>query len=88
MKPCEDRSEDGMCLIDNQTPIHLHSEQASAFRQWFSDLEQTLQAITQQTQQERHLNKTSTTQTKETLPLPTCTNRGPWSVAWTSEGRA
>ncbi len=46
-----------MCMIDNQTHIHLNSEEASAFRQWFSDLEQTLQAINQQTQQERHLSQ-------------------------------
>jgi hypothetical protein len=54
MKQCEDRSDGGMCIIDNQTHIHLNSHEASAFWQWFSDLQQTLHAINQQTQREMH----------------------------------
>ena len=55
MKQCEDRSNGGMCIIDNQTHIHLNSHEASAFWQWLSDLQQTLHATNQQTQQEMHL---------------------------------
>jgi len=57
MKPCEDRSAGGMCMIDNQTHIHLNSHEASAFWQWFSDLQQPLHAINQQMQREMHLSQ-------------------------------
>jgi len=57
MKQCEDRSDGGICIIDNQTHIHLNSREASAFWQWLSDLQQTLHAINQQTQREMHLSQ-------------------------------
>ena len=57
MKQCEDRSDGGMCIIDNQTHIHLNAHEASAFWQWLSDLQQTLHAINQQTQREMPLSQ-------------------------------
>ena len=33
MKKCEGRSDGGMCIIDNQTHIHLDAHEASAFWQ-------------------------------------------------------
>jgi hypothetical protein len=55
MKQCEDRSDGGMCIIDNQTHIHLNSHEASAFWQWLSALQQTLHAPNQQMQREMRL---------------------------------
>jgi hypothetical protein len=57
MKQCEDRSEGGMCIIDNQTHIHLKPHEASAFWQWLSARQQTLHAPDQQTQREMHLSQ-------------------------------
>ena len=57
MKPCEERSEGGMCIIDNQTHLHLNVHEASAFWQWLSTLQQTLQAIDRQAQREMHLSQ-------------------------------
>ncbi len=57
MKPCEERSDGGMCIIDNQTHLHLNAPEASAFWQWLSALQQTLHAINQQTQREMHLSQ-------------------------------
>ena len=57
MKPCEERSEGGMCIIDNQTHLHLNAPEASAFWQWLSTLQQTLHAINQHTQREMHLSQ-------------------------------
>jgi hypothetical protein len=50
MKPCEDRSDGGLCIIDHQTHIHLNSDEASAFRRWLSARQQTWRAHNQQTQ--------------------------------------
>ncbi len=57
MKQCEDRCDGGMCIIDNQTHIHLNSQEASAFWQWLSALQQILHAPNQQTQREMHLSQ-------------------------------
>jgi hypothetical protein len=54
MKQCEDRSDGGMCIIDNQTHIHLNAHEASAFWQWLSALQQTLHTINQYTQRDLH----------------------------------
>ena len=56
MKPCEERSDGGMCILDNQTHLHLNAHEASAFWQWLSTLQQTLHAFNQQTQREMHLS--------------------------------
>ena len=57
MKQCEDRSDGGMCIIDNHTHIHLNAHEASAFWQWLSALQETLHAINQHTQREMHLSQ-------------------------------
>lgn len=57
MKPCEVRSDGGMCIIDNQTHIHLTSDEASAFWRWLSARQQTLRAPSRQMQREMRLSQ-------------------------------
>lgn len=57
MKPCEDRSNGSMCIINNQTHIHLNPKEASAFWQWLSTHQESLHTYDQQTQREMHLSQ-------------------------------
>jgi hypothetical protein len=57
MKQCEDRSDGGICIIDNQKHIHLNPNEALAFWQWLSARQETLRANEQQTQREMHLSQ-------------------------------
>jgi len=57
MKQCEDRSDGGMCIIDNQTHIHLNPNEASAFWHWLSAHQETLHTHDRQTQRKMHLSK-------------------------------
>ena len=87
MKQCEDRSDGGMCIIDNQTHIHLNAHEASVFWQWLSALQQTLHVINQHTQQGMHLSqKDLNHRDKRETAIPDLHEQGPMVRALIQEG--
>jgi hypothetical protein len=87
MKQCEGRSDGGMCIIDNQTHIHLNAHEASAFWQWLSTLQQTLHAVNQHTQRDMHLSQKDLNHADEReTAIPDLHEQGPMVRALIQEG--
>ncbi len=56
MKKFEDRSQGGICIIDNQTQIDLTSEEAYALWQWLSARKDTFQTYASEKQLELEIH--------------------------------
>src|SRR5215472_13812985 len=74
----EDRSDGGMSITDNQTHIHLTSQQAYALWQWLSDRQDALRTHSSGKQLEIHLYQQDLSHLDDLMAaIPDLHERGP-----------